>query len=63
MIEVEFVVMTKGKKKTAGHYGKAVKGEFIRYMAENDVTSLDQFGGFEYDGFNWDGSMFIKVEE
>ncbi|MBC8479628.1 MAG: YaaA family protein [FCB group bacterium] len=63
VIEVEFVVMTKGKKKTAGHYGKAVKGEFIRYMAENDVTSLDQFGGFEYDGFNWDGSMFIKVEE
>jgi len=63
VVEVEFVVMTKGKKKTAGHYGKAVKGEFIRFMAENDVTTRDDFGGFDYDGFCWDGSMFVKVEE
>ncbi len=63
VVEVEFVVMTKGKKKTAGHYGKAVKGEFIRYMAENNVTALDEFSGFEYDGFRWDGKMFVKVEE
>ncbi len=63
VVEVEFVVMSKGKKKTAGHYGKAVKGEFIRYMAENNVTSVDQFGGFQYDSFKWDGSMFVKMED
>ncbi|NOZ09289.1 MAG: YaaA family protein [FCB group bacterium] len=63
VIEVEFVVMSKGKKKTAGHYGKAVKGEFIRYMAEHNVTSIDQFEGFEYDNFRWDGAMFVKLDD
>ncbi len=58
---VEFVVITKGKKTAAGHYGKAVKGEFIRYMAENNVTDVDKFAGFNYDGFEWDGHMFVKV--
>jgi len=63
VVEVEFVVMTKGKKKTAGHYGKAVKGEFIRYLAENNVTTVDKFDGFQFDGFSWDGKMFVKVED
>ena len=39
---------------------KAVKGEFIRYMAENNVTTIDDFSGFEYEGFKWDGTCFIK---
>jgi uncharacterized protein len=57
---IEFSVITKGKRTAAGHYGKAVKGEFIRYIAENNVTSIDDFGGFNYDGFEWDGNMFVK---
>ncbi len=60
---IEFLVMAKGKKTAAGHYGKAVKGKFIRYMAENNVTTLDQFEGFDYGGFKWDGNAFIKQEE
>ena len=62
-IEIEFVVMNKGKKTTAGHYGKAVKGEFIRYMAENNVKFVDEFEGFKYEGFKWDGKMFVKIED
>ncbi|NQU68487.1 MAG: YaaA family protein [Candidatus Marinimicrobia bacterium] len=58
---IEFSVITKGKRTAAGHYGKAVKGEFIRYIAENNITSVDDFGGFSYDGFEWDGTMFIKL--
>ena len=59
---VDFLIINKGKKTAAGHFGKAVKGEFIRYMAENNVTNLDQFNGFEYDGFKWDGVAFVKEE-
>jgi len=59
---VDFLIINKGKKTAAGHFGKAVKGEFIRYMSENNVTSVDQFNGIEYDGFKWDGSSFIKEE-
>ena len=62
VIPVDFLIINKGKKTAAGHFGKSVKGEFIRYMAENNVTNLDQFSGFEYDGFKWDGTSFIKEE-
>ena len=60
VVEVEFNVISKGKTATAGHYGKAVKGNFIRYLALNQVKSIDDFAGFSYDGFNWDGKSFIK---
>ena len=63
VIPVDFLIINKGKKTAAGHFGKAVKGEFIRYMAEKNVTSIDQFDGFEYDGFKWDGVSFVKQEK
>ena len=62
VIPVDFLIINKGKKTAAGHFGKAVKGEFIRHMAENNITSVDEFSGFEYDGFKWDGTSFIKEE-
>ena len=62
VIPVDFLIINKGKKTAAGHFGKAVKGEFIRYMAENNITNIDEFSGFEYDGFKWDGISFVKEE-
>jgi len=62
VIPVDFLIFNKGKKTAAGHFGKAVKGEFIRYMAENNITNIDEFSGFEYDGFKWDGISFVKEE-
>ena len=60
VIPVDFQITNKGKKSAAGHFGKAVKGEFIRYIAENNITNIDGFSGFEYEGFKWDGAAFIK---
>ena len=60
VIKIDFVVKKMGKKTAAGHYGKAVKGEFIRFLAQNNILSIDQFHKFEYDGFHWDGEHFIK---
>jgi len=62
VIPVDFLIINKGKKTAAGHFGKAVKGEFIRYMAKNNIKNVDGFGGFEYEGFKWDGISFIKEE-
>ena len=62
VIPVDFLIVSKGKKTAAGHFGKAVKGEFIRYMAENNITTTDEFSGFEYEGFKWDGTSFTKEE-
>ena len=60
VLEIEFLVTSTGETSTAGHYGKAVKGKFIRYLALNQIKSIDEFEGFSYDGFNWDGKAFIK---
>ena len=60
VIKVDFSVIKKGKKTAAGHFGKAVKGKFIRYLAQNNIQSIDKFSGFEYDGFKWNGEQFIK---
>ena len=53
-------VIKKGRKTAAGHFGKAVKGKFIRFLAQNNIKSIDQFDKFEYDGFKWNGEQFIK---
>ena len=63
VVEVEFMVRSKGKTSTAGHFGKAVKGQFIRYLAMNRIKSIDEFEGFSFDGFNWDGKVFLKMED
>ena len=60
VIPVDFQITNKGKKSAAGHFGKAVKGEFIRYIAENNITDIEGFSGFEYEGFKWDGTSFVK---
>ena len=60
VIKVEFIVENKGKKTSAGHYGKAVKGKFIKFLSENQISDIKDFKGFEYDGFQWDGDHFVK---
>ena len=62
-LKVDFLVISKGKRVAAGHFGKAVKGQFIKYLAEKNVTSVDQFEGFHFDGFEWDGTQFIKEKD
>ena len=62
-LRVDFLVISKGKKVAAGHFGKAVKGQFINYLAENNIKSVNQFNGFKYDGFEWDGNQFIKEKD
>tara|TARA_Y100001970_G_C13913614_1_gene689778 strand:- start:30 stop:722 length:693 start_codon:yes stop_codon:yes gene_type:complete len=60
MIRIDFFVIKKGKKSSAGHFGKAVKGQLINYIVKNQITSTDNFSDFDYDGFKWDGEIFIK---
>tara|TARA_Y100001935_G_C17307690_1_gene513483 strand:- start:2236 stop:2934 length:699 start_codon:yes stop_codon:yes gene_type:complete len=61
--KVDFSVIKKGKKTAAGHFGKAVKGKFIKYLAENAIQTIDDFQGFKHDGFEWDGNQFVKEQD
>ena len=60
-IQIEFKVKGGGSTRAAGHYGKAVKGKFIRFLATNGIQNTDNFKNFEYDGFKWDGDCFVKI--
>ena len=59
---IDFFVIKKGKKSSAGHFGKAVKGQLVNFIVKNKITSIDNFDKFEYDGFKWDGNFFIKED-
>ena len=59
--KVDFSVINKGKKTAAGHFGKAVKGKFIRFLCENNIKNINQFQDFKYDGFHWDKDHFVKI--
>ena len=58
---IDFVIHKNGKKMPAGHFGKAVKGKFIRFVCKNQFTSFEDFIQFEEDGFKWDGNVFMKL--
>tara|TARA_B100000700_G_C14714033_1_gene700508 strand:- start:44 stop:742 length:699 start_codon:yes stop_codon:yes gene_type:complete len=60
--KIDFCVIKKGKKAAAGHFGKAVKGQLIKYIVTNQITSIDEFDKFNFDGFKWDGEVFIKEQ-
>ena len=59
-IQIEFKVEGKGNTRSAGHFGKAVKGKFIRFLSMNQIDNIKDFKDFEYDGFKWNGDCFIK---
>ena len=57
-IHVDFRVA--GGKKSAGHFGKAIKGKFVRFLIENDIKSSKDFPAFNEDGYTFDGENFIQ---
>ncbi len=59
-IEVEFIVIKDGEKRFAGHEGKLIKGNFVRWLIENNIQNVDEFRNFNEDGYKWDGERFIK---
>ena len=61
VMQIEFKVEKAGKKTSAGHFGKAVKGKFIKYLADNQIMDIKDFSGFEYDGFKWADDHFVKL--
>jgi len=57
---IDFIIFRNGKKMPAGHFGKAIKGKFIRFVCKNQLTTIEDFIQFEDDGFKWDGKVFLK---
>lgn len=60
-IVVDFFVEKRGKRVSAGHNGKWIKGRFVRWLCENDVSTPDGFPEFAEDGYEWTGEGFLKT--
>ena len=49
-------------------FSSSLESKFIDLMVfkttrgKNNITSIDEFDGFEFDGFQWDGESFVKEE-
>jgi uncharacterized protein len=57
-IVIDFRVQ--GGKKAAGHFGKAIKGRFVRFLLENGIQDIADFAEFTEDGYRFDGENFIQ---
>lgn len=52
-ITIEFGEVIEGKVKQKGTIAKMARGEMVRYMAQNDITSLEDIKNFKEMGFNY----------
>jgi len=63
-ILINFNVKKNGKIVPAGHFGKVIKGKFLKYIVSNRITDFNELIKFQEDGFAWDQSntAFIKSD-
>ena len=61
IVRIDFKIIKDGKLKSAGHMGKVVKGQFIKFLCEIQAKSLDELDKFTFDNYKWDGKNFIKT--
>ena len=61
IFRIDFKIIKDGKLKSAGHMGKVVKGQFIKFLCEIQAKGLDELDKFTYDNYKWDGKNFIKT--
>lgn len=57
LVTPEFKELRDGKLKTIGFFAKKARGMMVRYIIENQVETID-----ELKGFDWDGYTFSETE-
>jgi len=57
---VNFIIKKQGKILSTGHKGKHIKGRFIRWLCQNQITNPDDLAGFQEKGYRWTGECFIN---
>lgn len=58
LLHVDFRVA--GGAKAAGHFGKAIKGKFLRFLIESGARGPADFHAFAEDGYRFDGENFVR---
>ena len=60
IVSIKFMININGKLIQSAHSGKVVKGKFIRFLAQNKIHDIKDIEDFEYDGYKWNGNVFVK---
>ena len=60
IVAINFIINKSGKLIKSAHSGKVVKGKFIRFLAQNNISHIKGIEDFEYDGYKWNGKFFLK---
>ena len=58
--QIEFTKEKNGQTIKAGHAGKHIKGRYVRWLAENNITNPQDIYAFNEDGYSWNGKTFHK---
>ena len=61
IFRIDFKIIKDGKLNSAGHMGKVVKGQFIKFLCQIQAKGLDELDKFTFDNYKWDGKNFIKT--
>lgn len=62
-VAIEFTREKNGKIRKAGHAGKTIKGRYVRWLAENNITQEKDLYTFSEDGYAWSGKTFHQSEK
>lgn len=59
-VRIDFTYERNGKVVRAGHEGKRIKGVFVQWLAQNNITKVNQLYAFNEEGYKWNGTTFHK---
>lgn len=57
---IEFMFIKNGKKISAGHHGKLIKGKFVRWLCQKQVIDIKALSLYREDGFIWKDGVYAK---
>ena len=57
VITAEFKDYKDGKLKMISFFAKKARGLMVRYIIDNDIETLDDLKGFNYDGYSFDANL------
>ena len=62
MITPVFKDLKNGQYKTIMTFAKKARGLMVRYIIDNDITTIDALKGFNIDGYGFDQNMSTETE-
>ena len=60
ILKIDFKILKNGKKVSAGHHGKTIKGKFLKFLVINQLKKIEDILMFSEGSYKWDGEVFLR---